>query len=81
VRRYSEDSACSIEARVMRAIGASVNSASVSEGSSSCLIADQAVPHSKAIRLSNTRKPVTCGGVMCIRSSRPNGAGATPSRK
>jgi len=71
----------SIDARVMRAIGAIAKSPSVSAGSMSWRRAAHASAPSWARTASTTKKPVTARGAVENASSRPSGAGAHPSRK
>ena len=80
MRTKSLPSETSIEARVMRASGATTNSAMVSAGRINCLKAAHHPSKSPASRKSISRKPVRDGGSEAKISTRPVGSGASPSR-
>ena len=71
---------CSMAARVIRAIGASENSPSVTAGRISWMKAAQNVSKSPAISASTVNRPVTGSGDRNTMFSLPSGAGARPSR-
>ena len=77
----SADSTDSIDARVMRAIGASTKMAIVSTGRISCFRLAHHIAASPASAVSTRYSPVIVGGGENIGSSRPIGDGAQPSRK
>ena len=80
VRTKSLPSETSIEARVMRASGATTNSAMLSAGKISCLKLAHHPSKSPASRKSINRKPVRLGGSDAKMSTRPVGSGASPSK-